>query len=189
MLSIKTRQTYLKALGFYDGNIDGIVGKKTRAAYLALQKKYFTRDKDIDGIYGTNTDRLLQNAYNVSVLCKNFRLEEFKCQCGGKYCTGYPSVLNTDLLKNLQSVRDKYGATVITSGMRCSKHNSVVGGAIGSRHKSGKAVDIKNATSSTENGRRMIMNFWKTLPNQRYTYCNIGGNYPNMGHSVHIDVK
>lgn len=189
LLSKKTRQTYLKALGFYNGNIDGIIGAKSKAAYLALQKKYFTRKKDIDGLYGKNTDILLRNAYNVSVYCKNFKLEEFKCTCNGEHCTGYPEVLNIQLLKNLQKVREKFGATSIESGLRCSKRNKAVGGASTSRHKSGKAVDIKNSTSKTEGGRKTIMNFWKTLPKQRYTYCNIGGNYPNMGNSVHIDVK
>lgn len=38
-------------------------------------------------------------------------------------------------------------------------------------------------------GRKAIMSFWKTLKGYRYTYCNINGNYPNMGSAVHIDVK
>ena len=189
MLSKKKRQTYLKALGFYKGDIDGKIGAKTKAAYLALQKKYFTRKADIDGLYGKNTDILLQNAYNVFVYCKDFKLEEFKCQCGGKYCTGYHTIINIQLLKNVQKMRDKFGPTTITSPLRCSKHNKAVGGVSNSRHKYGKAVDIKNSTSKTESGRKAIMNYWKTLPKQRYTYCNIKGSNPNMGNSVHIDVK
>lgn len=189
LLSVKKRQEYLKALGFYKGNIDGIVGAKTKAAYKALQKAYFTRDKDIDGLYGKNTDKLLQNAYNVKKYCPNFKLEEFKCGCKGKHCTGYPAVLDIQLLKNVQATRNKFGPTTIPSGLRCSKHNSAVGGAALSRHKSGKAVDMKNAVSATVNGRKQIMAFWKTLPKWRYTYCNINGSNPNMGSSVHGDVK
>lgn len=190
MLSKKKRQEYLKLLGFYTGNIDGIEGAKTKAAYKALQKEYFTREKDIDGVYGTNTDILLQNAYNVKKNCKSFKLSEFKCGCKGKYCTGYPTVINEQLLINLQAVRDKFGATTVTSGVRCPKYNSsLTGSSATSRHKSGKAVDIKNSTSATVQGRKNIMAFWKTLKNQRYTYCNINGNYPNMGTAVHIDVK
>ena len=189
MLSIKKRQTYLKALGFYNGNIDGIVGAKTKKAYKDLQKKYFKRSKDIDGKYGKNTDILLQNAYNVKIYCPSFKLEEFRCGCNGKYCTGYPAVLNIQLLKNLQAVRNEFGATTIPSGLRCSKHNSAVGGSSASRHKSGKAVDIKNNTSKTVAGRKKIMAFWKTLPKWRYTYCNIKGSNPGMGSSVHTDVK
>lgn len=189
LLSVKKRQEYLKALGFYSGNIDGKVGAKTKAAYKSLQKAYFTREKDIDGLYGKNTDKLLQNAYNVKKYCPNFKLEEFKCGCRGRNCTEYPEVLNVQLLKNLQALRNKYGATTITSGLRCKNHNITVGGASGSRHKSGKAVDIKNNASITVQGRKQIMSFWKTLPKWRYTYCNINGDYPNMGTSVHVDVK
>jgi len=188
MLSVRNRQAYLKALGFYDGKVDGDAGPKTKAAYAALQDKYFPKDHR-DGKYGTNTDKLLQNAYRVFMYCKNFRLEEFKCQCGGKYCTGYPAILNIQLLTNVQLLRDKHGSTVITSPLRCSKHNSMVGGSLISRHKSGKALDIKGAYTKTENERKSVMEYWMSLPNARYTYCNIGGNYPNMGNSVHVDVK
>ena len=189
MLSIKKRQEYLKALGFYTGKIDGIVGAKTKSAYKELQKTYFTRKSDIDGIYGKNTDILLQNAYNVKMYCKNFQLKEFKCGCKGKHCTGYPTVLDVQLLKNIQTLRDKYGATTITSALRCTKHNSSVGGSSTSRHKKGKALDIKNATSKNLSGRLAIMDNWRKLPNQNYTYCNINGSNPNMGTAVHIDIK
>lgn len=190
LLSKKKRQEYLKYLGFYDGEIDGIVGTKTKKAYKTLQKAFFTREKDIDGKYGTNTDKLLRNAYKVKKYCKDFELKEFKCGCGGKHCTGYPVELNTQLLKNLQAVRDKYGATTITSGLRCKKHNAgLVGSSKTSRHLKGKAVDIKNNTSKLENGRKSIMSFFKTLKGYRYTYCNIKGSHANMGTAVHIDVK
>ena len=189
MLSVKKRQEYLKALGFYKGNIDGIVGAKTKSSYKTLQEAFFTRTKDIDGLYGKNTDILLRNAYNVKIYCPNFKLEEFKCGCRGRNCTGYPEILNVQLLKNLQALRHKFGATIITSGLRCKNHNITVGGASSSRHKSGKAVDIKNNVSVTVQGRKQIMSFWKTLPKWRYTYCNTKGDYPNMGTSVHVDVK
>ena len=187
MLDVKTRQKYLKELGFYKGEIDGSVGKLTKAAYLALQKKYFKRAEDIDGLYGNDTDKLLQNAYRVKKYCKNFKLEEFRCSCG-KYCTGYPVILDTQLLKDIQLIRNKYGSTTITSGIRCSTHNRNVGGVSNSRHKSGKALDFRCSASLTESGRKQIMNYFKKLPGARYTYCNIGGNYPNMGRAVHIDV-
>lgn len=188
MLSIKQRQSYLKDLGFYTGAVDGIEGAKTKAAYKALQSKYFKRKSDIDGVYGKNTDILLTNAFNVKKYTKNFKLEEFSCNCGGAHCTTYPVLLDIQLLKNLQKVRDKYGTVTITSGMRCEKHNKAIGGVSGSRHKSGKALDIRVSISYSEAGRKQVMSYWRTLPKNRYTYCNIGGNYPNMGTSVHIDV-
>ena len=63
MLSIKDRQIYLKTLGYYQGAIDEIEGPMTKSAYRTLQNKYFTRSCDKDGVYGKNTDILLQNAY------------------------------------------------------------------------------------------------------------------------------
>lgn len=191
MLTVRTRQTYLKNLGFYKGKIDGIEGPLTKNAYLALQKRYFTRAKDKDGLYGNDTEKLLKNAYYVKKYTKNFTLDElFRCECGGKYCTGYPVVLSTQLLINLQKVRDKYGSTTITSGMRCTAYNnSIVGSSKTSRHMKGKALDIYNAKTKTEAGRKTVMSYVKSLKGHNYTYCNIGGNYPNMGNAVHFDVK
>jgi hypothetical protein len=187
MLDVLTRQTYLQYLGFYKGNLDGIYGEKTHKAYTELQNKYFMRKEDRDGIYGSNTEKLLINAYNVKKYCKNFKLEEFRCKCG-KHCTGYPVLLDVQFLKNLQKLRNKFGVITINSGVRCYRHNINVGGASGSRHKYGKAADIYCAKCATEAGRKKVMEYWMKLPNARYTYCNIGGNYPNMGFSVHVDV-
>lgn len=195
MLTIKKRQTYLKNLGYYTGKIDGKEGPLLKEAYKKLQEDYFVRKKDIDGIYGNNTDILLQNAYNVKKYAKNFKLEEFKCGCGGKHCTGYPGVLSIQLLKNVQRVRTKFGPTTITSGMRCKPYNnSLPGSSKTSRHMPNaagvcKALDIFNQKTRTEAGRIVVMNFWKLCPGWNYTYCNIGGNYPNMGNAVHVDVK
>lgn len=199
MLNVRTRQTYLKELGFYKGNIDGIEGKLTREAYKGLQSKYFTRAKDIDGIYGKNTDTLLQSAYN----CKDsryFNLKEFKCKCGGKYCTGYPAIVNRDLVVYLNDLRSKYGKSItITSGLRCSKWNSIQGGAILSRHKSGKAADILMNNYYNLACRQSIINTWIIdYANSRYAYCNgyfrnkSKSGYisvPSMGTSTHVDVN
>jgi peptidoglycan hydrolase-like protein with peptidoglycan-binding domain len=41
ILSVKQRQKYLKFLGFYNGNIDGINGKLTKNAVFKLLKAAF----------------------------------------------------------------------------------------------------------------------------------------------------
>lgn len=190
LLTIETRQKYLKALGFYAGEIDGSEGKLTKAAYTKLQNKYFTRTQDKDGIYGNNTDILLRNAYNVHIYAKNFRLEEFKCNCGGRYCTGYPKVISVQLLKNIQAIRDKYGATTITSGLRCQKFNdSLIGSIKNSYHIRGKAVDFVNKSTLMPSDRRKVMAYWRQLNQAGYTYCNENGSAPNMGNAVHVQVK
>lgn len=204
LLDIKTRQKYLKELGFYEGKVDGITGPKTKNAYLKLQQKYFNKEsrkeKDCDGLYGTNTDNLLRSAYN----CRNlryFKLEEFKCNCSS-YCTGYPGVLNSDLLNGLEKTRRYFGrAFNVISGMRCKKYNeSFKNSAKYSRHAYGyKAGDIKVSGMTSLSNRKKVINYWiKNVKNARYGYCN--GYYNNqgktgvvkssrMGKSVHLDIK
>ena len=184
MLTIEKRQEYLKELGFYDGKIDGIVGSKTLKAYRLLQNKYFTRPKDKDGLYGNDTNILLVNAYRVFKYTKNFKLEEFRCECDGD-CTGYPTILNIQLLKNLQKVRNKYGATTITSGLRCKTYNnSLSGSSPTSRHMKGKALDIYCTKTNTKDGRAEVKNYVSKLTGHNYTYSDTTG----MGNAVHFDV-
>lgn len=190
MLTIRQRKTYLKKLGYYDGKINGIEDAELKKAYKDLQDDYFRNKKDRDGVYGKNTDILLINAYNVHLYTKSFELREFRCGCCGEHCTGYPVLLDTQLLKNVQKLRNKFGSITITSGIRCKGYNnSLPGSSRTSRHMQGKAVDIYNTKTRTEAGRKVVMSYWKKLPKANYTYCNLGGNHPNMGNAVHVDVK
>ena len=199
MLSIRERQTYLKYLGLYKGSIDGIEGRLTKEGYKSLQNKFFTRKSDRDGKYGRNTDMLLVNAYNVKKYTKNFSLSEFKCECNTKYCTGYPAYLNINLLRNLQTMRDNYGAITITSPLRCSKHNANIGGVAGSYHTKGKALDLYNVRfSSSFTNRKYAIEKWLLLPKANMAYQNgymhykgksvTGYNAPKMGNVIHVQV-
>lgn len=199
MLSIRERQTYLKYLGLYKGSIDGIEGRLTKEGYKSLQNKFFTRKSDRDGKYGRNTDMLLVNAYNVKKYTKNFSLSEFKCGCNTKYCTGYPAYLNVHLLKNLQTMRNNYGAITITSPLRCSKHNANIGGVAGSYHTKGKALDLYNVRfSSSFTNRKYAIEKWLLLPKSNMAYQNgymhykgksvTGYNAPKMGNVIHVQV-
>ena len=199
MLSIRERQTYLKYLGLYKGSIDGIEGRLTKEGYKSLQNKFFTRKSDRDGKYGRNTDMLLVNAYNVKKYTKNFSLSEFKCGCNTKYCTGYPAYLNINLLKNLQTMRNNYGAITITSPLRCSKHNANIGGVAGSYHTKGKALDLYNVRfSSSFTNRKYAIEKWLLLPKSNMAYQNgymhykgksvTGYNAPRMGNVIHVQV-
>lgn len=200
MLNVKQRQTYLKYLGFYKNKIDGIVGPNTKKAYRDLQNKYFTRKSDRDGIYGKNTEKLLINAYRVKVYTKNFKLEEFKCECNGKWCTGYHEILSINLLKNVQKLRNKYGSLTITSGLRCINYNSNIGGIRGSKHTQGKAVDFFTSYTfkSLTNRKGAIDWYIKNCNSVNYAYCDGYGRtkwrkeYPSvstMYKSIHVDVK
>lgn len=198
MLNVKTRQKFLKNLGFYKDKIDGIVGPNTIKAYKKLQTKYFPK-KYVDGIYGIQTETLLRNAERVRLYCKNFKLEEFKCECGGKYCTGYPVLLSVQLLKNTQKVRTHHGyAMYVTSGLRCNKlNNSLVGSIRGSKHTKGKAIDFYTSKTGSVSNRKKIIDYYIKLLSANYSYCNgytrtklkkgtISASY--MGTSIHIDV-
>lgn len=200
MLSIKMRQKYLRNLGFYKGKIDGVEGIKTKKAYKSLQTKYFTRKKDIDGVYGNNTEILLRNAERVRLYAKNFKLSEFKCECKGKWCTGYHELLNINLLKYAQKLRNKYGTLTITSGLRCPNYNANIGGIRGSKHTQGKAIDWFTAYTfkSFANRKKAINWYANNCSKMFYAYCDGYARYkyrreypsvPSMYKSIHIDVK
>lgn len=199
MLSIKERQKMLKELGYYSGKIDGIEGKGTKAGYKSLQNKYFIRKKDKDGVYGADTEKLLMCAYRVKLYTKNFKLEEFRCECGGKWCTGYPATLRVSLLKYAQKLRNRYGAMIVTSGLRCERYNANIGGVRGSKHTQGKAIDFyNNKTKSLADRKKIIDWYANNCLNMYYCYCNgyarfkVRKEYPSvstMGTSIHFDVK
>ena len=198
MLSVKKRQKYLNNLGFYKGQIDGIEDSKTKGAYRKLQTKYFP-EKYIDGIYGIQTEILLRNAERVRLYCKHFVLEEFKCECNGKYCSGYPKLISISLLKYLEKIRTKYHFPIhITSGLRCEQYNSSLTGSIKySKHTKGKAIDFYTSKTDDLSYRKKVMDYFIKLPYASYTYCHkyTRGKFKKgyvlasyMGTSIHIDV-
>lgn len=69
-----------------------------------------------------------------------FTSNEFDCH-GSGCCSS--TLINPELVKYLQKIREHFNAPItITSGYRCTTHNSRVGGATGSRHTKGDAADI-----------------------------------------------
>ena len=79
-------------------------------------------------------------------MTKNFSRHEFECKdgCGADN-------INPNLVAKLQKVRDRLGMPMkITSGVRCEKHNILVGGDTNSSHLEGNAtaVDIACDNSS-----------------------------------------
>ena len=165
-----------------------------------MQSKYFTRKKDIDGVYGNNTEVLLRNAERVRLYTKNFKLEEFRCGCGAKHCTGYHTLIDINLLKYAQRLRNKYGAMTITSALRCEKYNASIGGIRGSKHTQGKAIDWYTAYTfkSFANRKKAINWYANNCSKMFYAYCDGYARYkyrreypsvPSMYKSIHVDVK
>lgn len=184
LLTTTKRKTYFKTLGLGEYNKENI--KK-------LQKKYL-RSKDVDGIYGADTDNLLRHLFNVHSYTKNFAPEEFKCECGGRYCTGYPTYMRKDTLVTLQSIRTKLGVPVtVTSGLRCKGYNNSLQGSVStSYHIKGKAVDFCSLNTTTKLQRVDLIKWLK--PKVKYAYCNgydtLGSkrSAPNMGNAIHFEV-
>lgn len=74
-------------------------------------------------------------------LAANFKSTEFDCK--GRGCC-YETIITPLLVVYLQRIRNHFDAPVIiNSGYRCNKHNKAVGGASGSKHRTGAAADIK----------------------------------------------
>lgn len=203
MLSIKTRKKYLKFIGLYTGYINNKEDIVYKQAILKLQKKYMPKEEQ-DGIYGENTEIVLVNAYRVKKYCTHFKLEEFKCECNGKYCTKYPAKISIRLLKNLEKSREHLNVPMtITSGLRCPRWNTICGGASFSKHKTGQAVDFVSSKTKTFKERKTFINWFIKLYGSTYAYCykygrtktktftgtNPSCNYPEMGNAVHIDTK
>lgn len=189
LISIEKRKQFFKALG---------LGEYNKANILKFQKKYFTRKQDWDGIYGDDTERLLKHVYNITFHSKNFVPEEFKCDCGGKYCTGYPDYIKYKQIELLQEIRDHYNRPlIVTCGLRCKRFNAMLNGATAnSKHMTGKATDyyMKGVTDTLAN-RKKTIKYLKKLKNHNYTYgdgINSFGSYmsaPYMGNALHTDTK
>lgn len=115
----------------------------------------------------------------------NFKKVEFKCPD----CGGYGNGIASSLLDVLQDLRDKYGSLVITSGYRCAKYNKHVGGISTSKHMLGQAADFyfSSGILGNQNTRIKVRDEIKKMSNVHYTYCNVNGNYPNMGNAIHVD--
>lgn len=187
LLTVDKRKAYFKKLG---------LGEYNEANIKKLQKKYL-RAKDVDGKYGIDTDRLLRHVYNCS-LVKDFKPEEFKCECGGRYCTGYPSYMKQVELKHLQKIRDHYGKPItVTCGLRDRKYNSTLRGSIpNSKHLTGYAADIYiPGVTDTLSGRKAAIKWIKKQPNHGYTYGNGYNSYGAaisagyMGNCIHTDTN
>lgn len=193
-------QRNLKALGYYKGNIDEIIGPQTKQAIKDFQHDFGINET---GIHDEETDKVLQQVikecqsilqcekidgmwgneteskYQAMNGIKHFKLSEFKCHCG---CG--ETRIDIRLVKILDEIRDYYGKpAVITSGYRCVKHNKDVGGVTGSWHTKNKASDFYiDGVNVTE-----LLSHCIDLRNQgkiRYTYTN----NTSMNGVVHIDI-
>ncbi len=192
-MTIKQKQCLLLYLGYYDGDVDEIWGKKSQQATKDLQA---AMGAETTGVFDEATEALaiqaVANSGKPSVAAekpaeaesfwdgiKYFKRDEFRCKCGGKYCNGFPVEPDEKLVKLADRVREHFGAAAtVSSGVRCVKHNAFVGGVANSRHIKGTAMDfcIRGLPSS------IVLPYVQEQKEVRYAYA-IDGSF------VHMDVK
>lgn len=186
LLTLDQRKAIFKELGL----------EYNEATIKALQSKYMLRKKDADGIYGTNTDNMLRTVWNTLRLTKNFDPKEFRCDCGGRHCCGFPSYMKANELKHIQAIRDHWGRPItVTQGLRCKGRNKELrGSAVNSGHMYGRAIDFyqKGVTDTLAN-RKASIKWIKKQFAHKYSYGNgidsSGYKYiaPYMGNCLHTE--
>lgn len=178
---VKELQKLLNKKG-YRLSVDGIIGVDTKNAIKSIQSKKGLKS---DGIAGADTIKALKGSSSGSSTVnwdkvKYFKKSEFKCQCGGKYCNGYPAEMSPKLIDILEALRKYFGKPVtITSGLRCKQHNKNVGGVSNSQHQYGKAADIYIAGVDKVKIKAKAYEL-----GAKYSYYGT----PGMGEAVHINV-
>ena len=169
----KQRQHLLAFLGYYKMTVDGDWGSGSREACRSFQRD---RNLTVDGYGGPETDSALKHAvYNdlekpepvdedINVPTTTgtfwdesefFDREEFRCQCKGKYCNGFPVEPEEELVRVCNEIRRRLGVPVSIvdsggSGVRCPRHNAAVGGVGNSNHLYGRAADLHSSKHPLE---------------------------------------
>ena len=169
-MTLTQKQHLLNYLGYDTGGVDGIWGKRSKQAEADFRA------------HRSLTDEPLESALRIAVAgegtwdaVKYFSPDEFACKCG----CGCSTQVDPRLLRLADTVREHFDAPcIVSSGIRCEKHNKAVGGVEASRHLTGKAMDFRiRSRAATE-----TLAFVQSLPGVRYAYA-IDKNY------VHMDVN
>lgn len=161
-MTTKQAQSLLLYLGYPVGAPDGITGSQTRQAVKLFQA---AEGLTADGIVGEQTEIRLKDAVWQDRFAKDnivpssgqstaktgtfwddiqyFSRTEFRCQCGGKYCNGFPAEPAEETVRLADEIRRRAGVPLnVNSGLRCTQHNADVGGVWNSLHLTGQAIDL-----------------------------------------------
>ena len=171
----------------------------SEAGIRKLQSDYMLRKKDSDGIWGRDTENTALTVYYTKKHTKNFSAKEFRCDCGGRHCCGYPDFMKPEELVHIQTIRDHYGRPItVTSGLRCKgRNNELRGSAENSGHMTGYAIDFYQAgVTDTLAARKKSIEYFRSLPNHKFSYGkdmkgtdDIYRSASYMGNAMHTETK
>ena len=188
-MTVKQIQNLLQYLDYYNGIPDGDFGPITREAVTDFQRAFGLK---VDGDPGPETQKALTHAVAYGMPERKepeptadwwdeiefFDREEFRCQCGGKYCDGYPAEPQEKMVRIADAARKHFGRPAnVVSGLRCETWNEIQGGVWNSQHRYGEACDLQipGVTGA------QLMAFLDTQP-IRYAYII------NDTNNVHFDI-
>ena len=152
----KQKQNLLAYLGYYVGDIDGIWGTLSETAMSAFKADF--KGLDVPNMPENAPEKALKHAVAYDLFktepvkdetgtfwdeIEYFDRSEFKCKCGGMYCSGYPAEPDERMVRIADQLRKNMGVPItIISGLRCKTWNSIQGGVSNSQHMYGEAADI-----------------------------------------------
>lgn len=122
---------------YYNGPLDGIWGHESQQAAERFVRDFTGEKSEERPSTGTFWDEI-----------EFFDREEFRCQCGGKYCDGFHVEPEEMMVRICDEIRRRAGVPILIrdaggSGLRCPQHNaSIPGAAANSEHTHGRAADL-----------------------------------------------
>lgn len=123
---------------YYNGPLDGLWGPESQKAADRFLKDFAGEETTAPEEEGTFWDEI-----------QYFKREEFRCKCGGKYCSGFPAEPKEAMVRIADQLRKNLGVPItVVSGLRCPTWNSLQGGEENSQHMYGEAADIYAAGCS-----------------------------------------
>lgn len=167
--------TFLKrsdGTSYYTGEVDNLWGSLSQRAVLDFQRDF--GGLSVTGELDEATEKAMRHAVAYGMPerdepepdanagkhqtgtfwddIKFFTREEFRCQCGGKYCNGFPVEPEEKMVRTVDEIRRRLGVPISIvdaggSGVRCPVHNANVGGVANSEHLYGRAADLHSSAS------------------------------------------
>lgn len=123
---------------YYNGPLDGLWGPESQKAADRFLKDFTGEQTAVPEEEGMFWDEI-----------RYFKREEFRCKCGGQYCSGFPAEPQEAMVRIADQLRKNLGVPItVVSGLRCPTWNSIQGGVENSQHMYGEAADIYAAGCS-----------------------------------------